>query len=109
MTVEKISAITFRVANMKDSVRFFRDVLGMEIIYGGKIYVSLRSAPRASKTRLSTKRHDPLTAPVDRLAPVAGVSSVSLGLCVAGLLVFPEMWVSYFAWLPSPVLWALRK
>ncbi len=36
MTVEKISAITFRVTNMKDSVRFYRDVLGMEIIYGSE-------------------------------------------------------------------------
>ena len=36
MTVEKISAITFRATNMKDSVRFYRDVLGMEIIYGGE-------------------------------------------------------------------------
>jgi catechol 2,3-dioxygenase-like lactoylglutathione lyase family enzyme len=32
----QISAVTFRVANMTDSVRFYRDVLGMEIIYGGE-------------------------------------------------------------------------
>ena len=45
MTVEKISAITFRVANMKDSVRFYRDVLGMEIIYEGEdgCFSSLRT------------------------------------------------------------------
>jgi catechol 2,3-dioxygenase-like lactoylglutathione lyase family enzyme len=45
MTVEKISAITFRVTNMKDSVRFYRDVLGMEIIYGGEdgCFSSLRT------------------------------------------------------------------
>ena len=36
MTVEKISAVTFRVLNMKTSVRFYKDVLGMEIIYGGE-------------------------------------------------------------------------
>ena len=36
MTVEKISAVTFRVSNMKASVRFYGDVLGMEIIYGGE-------------------------------------------------------------------------
>jgi len=36
MTVEKISAVTFRVLNMKASVRFYKDVLGMEIIYGGE-------------------------------------------------------------------------
>jgi catechol 2,3-dioxygenase-like lactoylglutathione lyase family enzyme len=35
-TVEKISAVTFRVLNMKASVRFYKDVLGMEIIYGGE-------------------------------------------------------------------------
>ncbi len=36
MNVEKISAITLRVADMQASVRFYRDVLGMEIIYGGE-------------------------------------------------------------------------
>ena len=36
MWVEKISAVTLRVANMKASVRFYKDVLGMEIIYGGE-------------------------------------------------------------------------
>jgi len=36
MTVEKISAVTFRVSNMKASVRFYKDVLSMEIIYGGE-------------------------------------------------------------------------
>jgi catechol 2,3-dioxygenase-like lactoylglutathione lyase family enzyme len=36
MTVEKISAMTFRVLNMKASVRFYKDVLGMEIIHGGE-------------------------------------------------------------------------
>src|SRR6266571_6308473 len=36
MTVEKISAITFRVTNMRNSVRFYGDVLGMEIIYGSE-------------------------------------------------------------------------
>jgi catechol 2,3-dioxygenase-like lactoylglutathione lyase family enzyme len=32
--VEKISAVTFRVSNMKASVQFYRDVLGMEVLYG---------------------------------------------------------------------------
>jgi catechol 2,3-dioxygenase-like lactoylglutathione lyase family enzyme len=36
MTVEKISAVTFRVLNMKASVRFYRGVLGMEVLYGGE-------------------------------------------------------------------------
>ena len=34
--VEKISAIAFRTANMKASVQFYRDVLGMELLYGGE-------------------------------------------------------------------------
>src|SRR6266568_3335219 len=35
-TIEKISAVTFRVMNMTQSVRFYRDVLGMEVLYGGE-------------------------------------------------------------------------
>ena len=34
--VEKISAVTLLVANMKSSVRFYKDLLGLEIIYGGE-------------------------------------------------------------------------
>ena len=34
--IEKISAVTFRVVNMKASVQFYRKVLGMELLYGGK-------------------------------------------------------------------------
>lgn len=33
--IEKISAITLKVAHMDASVRFYRDVLGMELLYGG--------------------------------------------------------------------------
>jgi catechol 2,3-dioxygenase-like lactoylglutathione lyase family enzyme len=36
MMVEKIAAVTLRVADMPRSVRFYRDVLGMEIAYGGE-------------------------------------------------------------------------
>ena len=36
MTVEKISAVTLKVASMATSVRFYRDLLGLEIIYGGE-------------------------------------------------------------------------
>ena len=45
MTVEKMSAVTFRVLNMKASVRFYRDVLGMEIVFGGEdaFFSSLRA------------------------------------------------------------------
>ena len=35
-TIEKISAVPLRVANMTESVRFYRDVLGMELLYGGE-------------------------------------------------------------------------
>jgi catechol 2,3-dioxygenase-like lactoylglutathione lyase family enzyme len=34
--IEKISAVTLKVASMTNSVRFYRDVLGLEIIYGGE-------------------------------------------------------------------------
>jgi catechol 2,3-dioxygenase-like lactoylglutathione lyase family enzyme len=32
--IENISAVTLRVANMTESVRFYRDVPGMELVYG---------------------------------------------------------------------------
>ena len=35
-TIERISAVTFRVRKMTESVRFYRDVLGMELLYGGE-------------------------------------------------------------------------
>ena len=43
--VEKISAVTLRVTNMAASVCFYRDVLGLEIIYGGEgsYFTSLRT------------------------------------------------------------------
>jgi catechol 2,3-dioxygenase-like lactoylglutathione lyase family enzyme len=34
-TIEKISAITFRVLNMKASVQFYRNVLGMDLSTAG--------------------------------------------------------------------------
>ncbi len=34
--VERISAVTLRVANMSESVGFYRDVLGMELLHGGE-------------------------------------------------------------------------
>jgi catechol 2,3-dioxygenase-like lactoylglutathione lyase family enzyme len=44
MIVEKIAAVTLRVADMRRSVRFYRDVLGMEIVFGGEdaFFSSLR-------------------------------------------------------------------
>jgi catechol 2,3-dioxygenase-like lactoylglutathione lyase family enzyme len=45
VNIEKISAMTLKVASMTNSVRFYRDVLGMEIIYGGEdtYFSSLRT------------------------------------------------------------------
>ena len=34
--IEKISAVTFRLVNMTEAVRFYRDVLGMELLYAGE-------------------------------------------------------------------------
>ncbi len=36
LTIEEISAVIMRVANMMKSVRFYRDVLGMELLFGGE-------------------------------------------------------------------------
>jgi catechol 2,3-dioxygenase-like lactoylglutathione lyase family enzyme len=49
-TIEKISAITLRVMNMKASVEFYRDVLGMKLLYGGEraSFSSLRASDSAS-------------------------------------------------------------
>jgi catechol 2,3-dioxygenase-like lactoylglutathione lyase family enzyme len=35
-TIERISAIIFRVLNMKAAVQFYRNVLGMELLCGGE-------------------------------------------------------------------------
>jgi catechol 2,3-dioxygenase-like lactoylglutathione lyase family enzyme len=45
VNVERISAITLRVENMRASVRFYRDMLGLEITYGGEeaYFSSLRT------------------------------------------------------------------
>ena len=51
-TIETISAITLRVSNMQASVRFYRNVLGMELLHGGERsgFCSLRAA--ASETAI---------------------------------------------------------
>jgi catechol 2,3-dioxygenase-like lactoylglutathione lyase family enzyme len=45
MRIEKISAVTFRARDMRASVQFYRDVLGMELLYGGEdaFFSSLRA------------------------------------------------------------------
>ena len=36
MKVERISAVTLKVSDMRSSVRFYRDVLGLKVLYGGE-------------------------------------------------------------------------
>ena len=45
MNIEKLSAVTLKVSDMTVAVRFYRDVLGMDIIYGGEedCFSSLRT------------------------------------------------------------------
>ncbi len=62
MTVEKISAVTFRVRNMKASVQFYRDVLGMELLYGGEgSYFSSLHAKDAQSSILNVEEGDTVT------------------------------------------------
>ena len=59
--VEKISAITLRVANMRESVRFYNDVLELEIIYGGEgsCFTSFRA--KDGSAMLNLEHGDPGT------------------------------------------------
>ena len=61
-TMERISAVTLRVANMTESVRFYRDVLGMELLYGGEGtgFSSLR-AKDAQSAILNLEQGKPMT------------------------------------------------
>jgi catechol 2,3-dioxygenase-like lactoylglutathione lyase family enzyme len=62
MRVGRIFAVTFRVANMAESVRFYRNVLGMEVIYGGECecFSSLR-AEDAPYPILNLEQGEPVT------------------------------------------------
>jgi hypothetical protein len=59
MRIEKISAMTLKVASMRDPVRLYGDVLGMKIVFGGEdaFFSSLRakhgSAPILNLARSS--------------------------------------------------------
>ena len=57
--VEKVSAVTFLVTNMQVSVHFYRDVLGMELIYGGEdsYFSSLRAREAESAILNLEKGH----------------------------------------------------
>jgi catechol 2,3-dioxygenase-like lactoylglutathione lyase family enzyme len=60
--IEKISAVTLRVSNMTKSVQFYRDVLGMELLYGGEdaVFSSLR-AKDAQSAILNLEQGDTVT------------------------------------------------
>ena len=61
MTVESISAVTLRVANMRSSVRFYRDVLGMDLVYGGEdVYFSSLRAKDAQYPILNLEHGNPV-------------------------------------------------
>ena len=57
--VERVSAVTFQVTNIQVSVHFYRDVLGMELIYGGEdsYFSSLRSSDADSAILNLAKGH----------------------------------------------------
>jgi catechol 2,3-dioxygenase-like lactoylglutathione lyase family enzyme len=61
-SIEKISAVTFRVANMTQPVRFYRDVLGIKLLYGGEGtgFSSLR-ARDAQSAILNLEPGEPVT------------------------------------------------
>jgi catechol 2,3-dioxygenase-like lactoylglutathione lyase family enzyme len=60
--IEKISAVTFTVANMQGSVRFYRDVLGMDLVYGGEdAYFSSLRASDAQNPILNLESGKPVT------------------------------------------------
>src|SRR5438132_14245888 len=75
--VEKISAVTFRVSNMKASVQFYRDVLGMEVLYGGEgaFFSSLR-AGEADSAILNLEQGTPVDGGGRLIFHVADVDAI---------------------------------
>jgi catechol 2,3-dioxygenase-like lactoylglutathione lyase family enzyme len=62
VTVEKISAVTLKVASMPTSVRFYRDLLGLEIIYGSEeAYFSSLRTKHGKAPILNLERGNPVT------------------------------------------------
>ena len=62
-SIEKISAITFIVGDMQRSVRFYHDVLGLELLYGGTHsgFSSLR-IPNTETPIINLQRGNPAVA-----------------------------------------------
>src|SRR6266550_4117812 len=79
--VEKISAVTFRVSNMKASVQFYRDVLGMEVLYGGEgaFFSSLR-AGEAESAILNLEQGTPVDGWGRLIFHVADVDAIRMGM-----------------------------
>jgi catechol 2,3-dioxygenase-like lactoylglutathione lyase family enzyme len=83
--VEKISAVTFRVKDMRISVQFYRDVLGMELLYGGEEagFSSLR-AKDAQSAILNLEKGDAATQWGRLIFQVADVDALWAYLCEKG-------------------------
>jgi catechol 2,3-dioxygenase-like lactoylglutathione lyase family enzyme len=105
-TIEKISAVTLRVANMKASVQFYRDVLGMEVVYGGERagFCSLR-AKDAHSAILNLEEGDTVTDWGRLIFYVADVDAFWAYLCEKGF--HPERpqdasWGERYFHMPDP-------
>lgn len=60
MNVEKISAITIKVHDMRASVRFYKNILGLKILYGGEnAYFSSFCLKNATDTILNLEQGRP--------------------------------------------------
>ncbi len=84
-SIEKISAVTVRVRNMNASVQFYRDVLGMELLYGGEAagFSSLRA--RDAESAILNLEHGVAAVGWGRLIVyVADVDSLWAYLCEKG-------------------------
>ena len=97
--VEKISAVTLRVANMAASVRFYKEVFG-EIVYGGEgsYFTSLRTKDgdtilnlERGNARIQRGRLIFHVSDVDRFSSIPdgrGLSSRQPARCLVGRTLF---------------------
>lgn len=61
VTIERISAVTLRVAKMAESVRFYRDIVGLKVIYGGEdSYFSSLCTQSKKDAILNLEQGDPV-------------------------------------------------
>jgi catechol 2,3-dioxygenase-like lactoylglutathione lyase family enzyme len=60
--IERISAVTLRVAKMAESVRFYTDIVGLKVIYGGEdSYFSSLSTQSEEGTILNLEQGSPVS------------------------------------------------